>query len=85
LEEPGGFDVVLCDMTMPKGGGPAFQRELCARDASLARRTVFYTEGVTSTEARDFVARYPLRVMEKPLDLGAFLMRVDEVMPADSP
>jgi signal transduction histidine kinase len=82
VAEPGGFDVVLCDMTMPEGGGPAFHRELCARDAALARRTVFYTGGVTSTEARDFVARYPLPVLEKPLDLGAFLKLVDEVMPA---
>ncbi|MFP2910756.1 ATP-binding protein [Pyxidicoccus sp. 3LFB2] len=80
----GGFDVVLCDMTMPEGGGPAFHRELCARDASLARRTVFYTGGVTSTEARDFVARYPLPVLEKPFDLGAFLKVVDEVIPAGS-
>ncbi|WP_163987999.1 hypothetical protein [Pyxidicoccus caerfyrddinensis] len=71
-------------MAMPEGGGPAFHRELCARDASLARSTVFYTGGVTSTEARDFVARYPLPVLEKPFDLGAFLKRVDEVMPARS-
>ncbi len=84
LEAPGGFDVVLCDMTMPEGGGPAFHRELCARDASLARRTVFYTGGVTSTEARDFVARYPLPVLEKPFDLGAFLKLVDQVLPAGS-
>ncbi|MCY1023393.1 hybrid sensor histidine kinase/response regulator [Pyxidicoccus sp. MSG2] len=84
VEGPGGFDVVLCDMTMPEGGGPAFHRELCARDVSLARRTVFYTGGVTSTEARDFVARYPLPVLEKPLDLGAFLKLVNEVMPAGS-
>ncbi|HZI14100.1 MAG TPA: ATP-binding protein, partial [Myxococcus sp.] len=73
LEGPGGFDIVLCDMTMPEGGGPAFHRALSARDASLARRTVFYSGGVTSTEARDFAARYPLPVLEKPFDLGAFL------------
>ena len=84
VAEPGGCDVVLCDMTMPEGGGPAFHRELCARDATLARRTVFYTGGVTSTEARDFVARYPLPVLEKPFDLGAFLKLVDEVLPAGS-
>ena len=82
LEGPGRFDVVLCDLTMPEGGGPAFHRELCARDATLARRTVFYTGGVTSTEARDFVARYPLPVLEKPFDLGAFLKLVDQVLPA---
>ncbi|NMO17780.1 response regulator [Pyxidicoccus fallax] len=81
LAGPDRFDVVLCDMTMPEGGGPAFHRELCARDASLARRTVFYTGGVTSTEARDFIARYSLPVLEKPFDLGAFLKLVDQVLP----
>ena len=68
-------------MTMPEGGGPAFHRELCARDASLARRTVFYTGRDVHGGAR---LRRPLPVLEKPFDLGAFLKRVDAVRPARS-
>jgi signal transduction histidine kinase len=63
------FDVVLCDLMMPAGGGERFYRSVLARAPAMARRIVFFTGGAVSEAARSFLLRQPQPVLLKPLDL----------------
>jgi signal transduction histidine kinase/CheY-like chemotaxis protein len=65
------FDLVLCDVMMPGGGGERLFRELSARAPAQARRLAFLTGGAASEAARAFLAGQPQPVLEKPLDLAA--------------
>ncbi|HVO17715.1 MAG TPA: ATP-binding protein [Anaeromyxobacter sp.] len=64
------FDLVLCDVMMPAGGGERFYQTLLGRRPSLARRVVFMTGGAVTEGARRFLGAQPQPVLDKPLDLG---------------
>jgi CheY-like chemotaxis protein len=66
--EAGGFDLVLCDVMMPAGGGERFYRTLAERAPALARRIVFFTGGAVTDAARVFLRSQPQPVLQKPLD-----------------
>jgi CheY-like chemotaxis protein len=65
------FDVILCDVMMPDGGGERLYRELAAVAPAAAKRVAFLTGGATNDAARAFLAAQPQPVLEKPLDVGA--------------
>jgi CheY-like chemotaxis protein len=67
--EAGRFDIVLCDLMMPGGGGERLYRTLEARAPALARRVLFMTGGAATENARHFLERQPQPVVYKPLDL----------------
>jgi len=73
------FDVVLCDVMMPGGGGERLYRTLLGRSPSLARRIVFFTGGAVTDAARRFIHSQPQPVLSKPLDVDD-LGRVAEQM-----
>jgi len=65
------YDVVLCDVMMPDGGGERLYGELSRRAPEQAARVVFITGGASSERSRRFLAGQPQPVLDKPLDLVA--------------
>jgi signal transduction histidine kinase/ActR/RegA family two-component response regulator len=77
LVDSGSFDLVLCDVMMPAGGGERFYRDLLGRAPGLARRIVFFTGGAVTDAARRFLRDQPQPILHKPLDVEQ-LMRIAE-------
>jgi CheY-like chemotaxis protein/anti-sigma regulatory factor (Ser/Thr protein kinase) len=77
-----GFDLVLCDVMMPGGGGERLYQTLLARAPALAKRIVFFTGGAVTDAARTFLLTQPQPVLLKPLDLEQ-LSSLAERMSAD--
>ncbi len=69
LAESGRFDILLCDVMMPAGGGERLYRTLLGRTPSLARRVVFLTGGTVTEAARQFLRAQPQPTLDKPLEL----------------
>lgn len=72
------FDLILCDVMMPNGGGERFWAELLVRRPVLMNRVVFMTGGAATQEARAFVRRQPRPVLIKPFEVAA----LDELLRA---
>jgi signal transduction histidine kinase len=76
---PADFDLVLCDLMMPAGGGPRFAAELQRIAPGLAARTLYVTGGATTDAARRFLESQAGRVLEKPVELAALSAMVETV------
>jgi signal transduction histidine kinase len=63
------FDIVLCDLMMPGGGGEELYRTLERRAPDIARRVVFVTGGALTERSRQFLESQPQPVLYKPIDL----------------
>ncbi|HTN53007.1 MAG TPA: hybrid sensor histidine kinase/response regulator [Anaeromyxobacter sp.] len=72
----GAFDLILCDVMMPLGGGERFWAELLLRAPALMDRVVFMTGGAVTGEANAFLKRQPRPVLIKPFDV----MTVNELL-----
>jgi PAS domain S-box-containing protein len=60
------FDLILCDIRMPNGDGPAFYDWLGAKYPALSSRTAFLTGDVLGPAADRFIVRSGRPVIEKP-------------------
>lgn len=60
------FDVVICDVNMPAGGGPAVRDHIERLQPALLERTLYVTGGVTSEDKVAFVESIRDRLLEKP-------------------
>jgi CheY-like chemotaxis protein len=80
LKTDGAFDVIFCDVMMPKMSGIDFYDELSELDPELASRTVFLTGGAFSGPGRQFLASVPNRVIEKPFDARSLEQAVANVL-----
>ena len=58
----GTYDVVICDLKMPRVGGMSLYRAIAAATPALARRVIFVTGDVAGTDAERFLGgqRLPL-------------------------
>ena len=74
------FDVVICDLKMPRLDGKAFFRELSSRSPKLARRVIFVTGDVAGTDAENFLDESGCRWLAKPFRLADLLRTVKEVL-----
>jgi CheY-like chemotaxis protein len=74
-------DLVLCDVTMPNGGGEAVYQGLRQHFPELSRRLVFLTGGAPTETARAFLAARPQPVLEKPLDLATLAKVAERLVP----
>jgi two-component system NtrC family sensor kinase len=72
------FDLVVCDLKMPRLDGKAFYRALSATAPGLARRVIFVTGDVAGTEAEKFLEDSGCRWLAKPFRLGDLLRAVRE-------
>jgi signal transduction histidine kinase len=72
------FDVVICDLKMPRLDGQAFYAALSASVPSLMSRVVFVTGDVAGTDAERFLAESGCRWLGKPFRLADLLRTVRE-------
>jgi signal transduction histidine kinase len=82
LEQVGArpFDLIICDLKMPRLDGPAFHRQLVARHPMLARRVLFVTGDVAGTEAERFLEESGCRWLAKPFRLRDLLRVTRELL-----
>lgn len=63
------YDLIVCDLKMPKLDGPSLYRRLAAIKPALAKRMVFVTGDVAGTEAERFLEECGCRWLAKPFRL----------------
>ena len=78
------FDVVICDLKMPRLDGKAFHRMLSATAPGLARRVIFVTGDVAGTDAEKFLEESGCPWLAKPFRLADLLGAVREVLAGDN-
>jgi CheY-like chemotaxis protein len=63
------WDVIFCDLMMPRVSGIELYERLRTQHPGLERRVVFMTGGAFTSRAADFLAKTPNRRVEKPFSL----------------
>ena len=74
------FDLVICDLKMPRLDGPSFYRLLSERKPTLARHVIFVTGDVAGTDAERFLTDSGCRWLPKPFRLNDLLRVAQEVI-----
>jgi two-component system NtrC family sensor kinase len=69
LIEGHAYDLMICDLKMPKLDGPSLYRRLAVTRPALAKRIVFVTGDVAGTEAERFLEECGCRWLAKPFRL----------------
>jgi DNA-binding response OmpR family regulator len=67
------YDLIICDLKMPRLDGPQFYRELAIVQPAMARRIMFVTGDVAGTEAERFLEESGCRWLAKPFRLKDLL------------
>jgi two-component system NtrC family sensor kinase len=70
------FDLVVCDLKMPRLDGKSFYRALAAAAPGMARRVIFVTGDVAGTDAEQFLEESGCRWLAKPFRLADLLKAV---------
>jgi two-component system NtrC family sensor kinase len=74
------YDVIICDLKMPKVDGLAFYREVAATLPQLARRIIFVTGDVAGSEAERFLEETGCRWLAKPFRLRELVKTARETL-----
>ncbi|QRO00327.1 response regulator [Archangium violaceum] len=82
LESGERFDLILCDLMMPRMNGMDFHAALHRLRPDLTGRVIFLTGGAFTPQAKDFLERVPNRRVEKPFNARALLAVTREVLTA---
>jgi len=72
------FDLVICDLKMPRVDGKVFYRTLEAAAPRLSKRVIFVTGDVAGTDAETFLKESGCRWLAKPFRLSDLLRAVRE-------
>ena len=67
------YDLLVCDLKMPRMDGPTLYRAITATKPALARRMIFVTGDVAGTEAERFLEESGCQWLAKPFRLGDLL------------
>jgi PAS domain S-box-containing protein len=67
------YDLIVCDLKMPRIDGMQFYRAMAAATPAFARRVIFVTGDVAGTDAERFLAETGCRWLSKPFRLGDLL------------
>jgi two-component system NtrC family sensor kinase len=70
------FDLVICDLKMPKLDGRSFYKMLAAAAPGLSKRVIFVTGDLADAEAEEFLEESGCRWLAKPFRLGELLRAV---------
>jgi signal transduction histidine kinase/BarA-like signal transduction histidine kinase len=70
------FDLVICDLKMPRMDGKTFYKTLAAVSPGMAKRVIFVTGDVAGTDAEAFLEESGCRWLAKPFRLGDLLRAV---------
>lgn len=65
------FDIIFCDLMMPEMTGMDFYAVIAKKVPEQATRIAFVTGGAFTPAAREFVAKIPHAILEKPFDRDA--------------
>lgn len=68
LSKDQGFDVILCDMMMPRVSGVDVHKWLLEHHPQLARKLAFVTGGAFTPNAREYLEKVSNLRVEKPFD-----------------
>lgn len=74
------YDVVICDLKMPRVSGMMLYRAIAAATPALARRVIFVTGDVAATDAERFLTESGCRWLAKPFRIGDLLRAVRETL-----
>jgi two-component system NtrC family sensor kinase len=74
------YDVVICDLKMPKVDGMTLYRAMAAATPALARRVIFVTGDVAGTDAERFLEDSGCRWLAKPFRLADLLRAVRDTL-----
>jgi signal transduction histidine kinase len=74
------YDLVVCDLRMPKLDGRAFYRSLSESVPAMRKRIVFVTGDVAGTNAEKFLNESGCRWLAKPFRLGDLLQAVRDTL-----
>ena len=80
LVEEQSFDVIFCDVHLPKVSGIDFFRELVEQKPEQAKRVIFITGGLYSEESQELVREVENPVVYKPFELTAIEKALDSVL-----
>ncbi len=67
------YELIICDLKMPRIDGMQFYRAMAAATPALARRVIFVTGDVAGTDAERFLETTGCRWLSKPFRLGELL------------
>jgi CheY-like chemotaxis protein len=74
------YELVVCDLKMPRVDGMQFYRTIAAARPELARRVIFVTGDVVGAEAERFLEETGCRWLAKPFRLADLLRAAREVL-----
>src|SRR5258705_9179788 len=74
------YDLVICDLKMPRIDGMTLYRAIAAATPALARRVIFVTGDVAGTDAERFLEETGCRWLAKPFRLSDLLRAVRETL-----
>jgi CheY-like chemotaxis protein len=74
------YDVVVCDLKMPRVDGMMLYRAIAAATPALARRVIFVTGDVAGTDAERFLEESGCRWLAKPFRLADLLRAVRDTL-----
>jgi DNA-binding response OmpR family regulator len=67
------YDLIICDLKMPRIDGMQFYRAMATAAPALARRVIFVTGAVAGTDAERFLEETGCPWLAKPFRLGDLL------------
>jgi two-component system cell cycle sensor histidine kinase/response regulator CckA len=74
------YDLIICDLKMPRVDGMTFYRTLEREHPEAARRILFVTGDVAGTEAERFLDETGCRWLAKPFRLRDLLRTATEIL-----
>ncbi|MDA1184371.1 MAG: response regulator [Acidobacteria bacterium] len=74
------YDVLVCDLKMPRVDGMTLYRAIATTAPALARRVIFVTGDVAGTDAERFLADTGCRWLAKPFRLSDLLRAVRDTL-----
>jgi PAS domain S-box-containing protein len=74
------YDLIVCDLKMPRMDGMQFYRAIAATNCSMSRRVIFVTGDVAGTDAERFLEETGCRWLAKPFRLHDLLHVARDVM-----
>jgi len=74
------YDLIVCDLKMPRVDGIEFYRTIAAANPLLTRRVVFVTGDVVGTDAERFLEESGCRWLAKPFRFADLLRAAEDVL-----